>query len=81
VTENTDGISSTAQLLVDALKPHTPFAEAIVRRQCERGGKSIASLTDDDFDAILPLIITAASTFVEPAVIAQLRLLGALHKK
>jgi hypothetical protein len=64
-----------AQRLIDRLKPHTPFAEAIVRRQAERAAISLATLTDADMGKLFPLIVAAASTFVDPSVIANLKLI------
>ncbi len=64
-----------AQRLIDRLKPHTPFAEAIVRRQAERAGLSLAKLSDEDIDQLFPFIVAAASTFVDPSVIANLKLI------
>lgn len=66
-------LTSTAQRLVDLLSPHTPFAEAIVRRQAERAGKSLSSLEEGDLPEVVPLIETAAQHFVDPPVLAQLK--------
>jgi hypothetical protein len=67
---------ATARAIVQILKPHTPFAEAIVRRQVERAGLSATTLVESDLPKVLPLIIAAAHTFVDPEVIAQLKLLA-----
>lgn len=67
--------SHLAQKLIERLKPHTPFAEAIVRRQAERAGLSISKLTDDDMEKLFPMIVAAASTFVDPSIIANLKLI------
>jgi hypothetical protein len=64
-----------AQRLIDRLKPHTPFAEAIVRRQAERAGLSLALLSDEDMEKLFPFIVAAASTFVDPSIIAHLKLI------
>jgi hypothetical protein len=64
-----------AQKLIDRLKPHTPFAEAIVRRQAERANVSLATLDEAQMDVLFPLIIAAASTFVDPSVIVNLKLI------
>lgn len=64
-----------AQRLIDLLKPHSPFAEAIVRRQAERAGISLKTLNDGDMEKLFPLIVAAASTFVDPSVIAHLKLI------
>jgi hypothetical protein len=72
---DTEVPNAFAQRLIDRLKPHTPFAEAIVRRQAERAAVSLATLTDDDMEKLLPLIVAAASTFVDPSVIANLKLI------
>ena len=37
--------SFAALRIVDVLRPHTPFAEAIVKRQAERAGLDPATLT------------------------------------
>ncbi|MGH7281233.1 MAG: hypothetical protein ACRELY_06905 [Polyangiaceae bacterium] len=66
-------ISDTARRLVNHLRPHTPFAEAIVRRQTERAGISIATLSEADLPKVVPMILTAASTFVDPTVLARLK--------
>jgi hypothetical protein len=64
-----------AQKLIDRLKPHSPFAEAIVRRQAERAGLSLTTLNDEDMEKLLPLIVAAASAFVDPSIIANLKLI------
>jgi hypothetical protein len=68
-------LSETARRIVDELRPHTPFAEAIVRRQAERAGLRIESLTDHDLSKLMPLIIAAASGFVDPSVLLRLKLI------
>ena len=67
--------NEVAQRLIDRLKPHTPFAEAIVRRQAERAGISLSTLSDDGMEKLFPLIVAAASTFVDPSIIAHLKLI------
>jgi hypothetical protein len=68
-------LSPLARRLVDELRRHTPFAEAIVRRQAERSGVSIASLSETDLIKIVPLIAAAATGFVDPDVIARFKTL------
>lgn len=58
--------SATAQQLIDLLRPHTPFAEAIVKRQVERAGLSLAAVTESDLSALAPLVFAASSVFVDP---------------
>ena len=65
--------SATAIRIVEMLKPHTPFAEAIVRRQAERANLPIQSLSEADLPKIIPLIVAAAASFVDPAIISQLK--------
>ena len=72
---DTEVPNAFAQKLIDRLAPHTPFADAIVRRQAERAGVSLATLTSDDMDKLFPLIVAAASTFVDPSIIANLKLI------
>ena len=47
-----------------------------IGRQVERAGLSVSALAEADLPAVLPLIIAAAHTFVDPHVIAQLKLLA-----
>jgi hypothetical protein len=68
-------MSVTASHLVESLKPHTPFAEAIVRRQVERAGLRLEALADADLPRLIPLILAAAGPFVDPIVLARLKLL------
>jgi hypothetical protein len=65
--------SRVADQLIALLQPHTPFAEAIVKRQAERAGLDLARLEDTDLVILGPMILKAASTFVDPAGLAQLR--------
>jgi hypothetical protein len=65
--------SPTARRLIEELRPHTPFAEAIVRRQAERAGLLIHSLSASDLPKVVPLILAAATGFVDPAVIIHIR--------
>jgi hypothetical protein len=67
--------SAAAIRIVEILRPHTPFAEAIVRRQSERAGLSVAALTPEDAPKIIPLVVAASHAFVDPSVIAELRAL------
>jgi hypothetical protein len=70
---NDPRLAPTAQRLLDELAPHTPFAEAIVRRQAERAGLRLEELTDAHLPHIVPLIVAASSAFVDPHVLARLR--------
>jgi hypothetical protein len=65
--------SSEALRLCELLRPHTPFAEAIVRRQCERCGVAPQFLTAEDIPKVGPLVIAAAGVFVDPTVLTGLR--------
>lgn len=58
--------SATARQLIDLLRPHTPFAEAIVKRQVERAGLSIANVAERDLTVLGPLIFAASSVFLDP---------------
>ena len=66
-------MSPTASMLVNLLRPHTPFAEAIVRRQAERLGLSCEALTEADLPRIGPMIVTAASMFLDPPALALIK--------
>ena len=66
-------LSPIARGLVDQLKPHTPFAEAIVRRQAERAGVQLATMEQKDLVKVVPLLLAAASTFVDPVVLQSLK--------
>ena len=72
--------SSTAAWLIALLAPHTPFGEAIVRRQAERIGKTLATVEGGDVARMGPLIVVAAGVFLDPpalsAVTAALRTRG-----
>ena len=68
-----EAFSPTAERLAAELRPHTPFAEAIVRRQSERAGVSPGSMTEQDLQKVVPLVIAAASGFVDPSVVARIR--------
>ena len=65
--------SETAAWLIGLLRPLTPFAEAIVRRQAERAGIPVSRLTTDHLARIGPMILSAAQMFVDPARLARLR--------
>jgi hypothetical protein len=67
------GFSSTAAWLVALLRPHTPFAEAIVKRQVERAGLALASLGQADLAKLGPMILSASAPFVDPPVLAGLK--------
>ena len=66
--------SETAAWLIGLLRPLTPFAEAIVRRQVERAGIPIAALGAEHLPTIGPMILSAAQMFVDPGKLASLRL-------
>lgn len=66
-------LSSMAQRLVEELRPHTPFAEAIVRRQAQRAGVAVQTLSESDLHKVVPLIVAAATGFVDPGVLSRLR--------
>lgn len=72
-TPGDDELSSTAARVVSLLNPHTPFAKAIVRRQSERIGRTLATLRAEDLPKLAPLVIAAASVFVDPSELASLR--------
>jgi hypothetical protein len=66
-------MSPTASRLINLLRPHTPFAEAIVRRQAERLGLSYEALDELDLPRIAPMIVTAASMFLDPPALALVK--------
>jgi hypothetical protein len=66
-------MSPTAERLIDTLKPFTPFAEAIVRRQVERAGLDLESFDDGHVERVRPMILSAATVFLDPAQLAQLK--------
>jgi hypothetical protein len=66
-------VSPTAARLVDLLRPHTPFAEAIVRRQAERAGLSLPTLQEADLAKLGPLVYAASSVFLDPPARELLR--------
>ena len=70
-----DELSKTATQVVALLSPYTPFATAIVRRQAERIGRSLATLRQEDLQRLTPLVIAAASVFIDPSELATLRTL------
>jgi hypothetical protein len=63
----------TAERLVDLLRPHTPFAEAIVRRQAERAGVSLQNLREADLAKLGPLVYAASAVFLDPPARELLR--------
>lgn len=65
------GPSATAAWLIALLTPHTPFGEAIVRRQAERIGKSLATVEPGDVARMGPLIVVAAGVFLDPPALAS----------
>jgi hypothetical protein len=75
-TRGDDELSRTAARVVGLLTPYTPFATAIVRRQSERIGRSLATLRQEDLPKLAPLVVAAASVFVDPGELSALR--GAL---
>lgn len=70
---DTDAPSTTAQRLVDLLRPHTPFAEAIVRRQAERAGLALNAVREEDLPKLGPLVYAASSVFLDPSARDLLR--------
>jgi hypothetical protein len=68
--------SAAALKIVEILRPHTPFAEAIVRRQAERAGISPEGMSREDVGKLLPLVIVASQAFVDPSVVLQLKALA-----
>lgn len=66
--------SETASWLIGLLRPLTPFAEAIVRRQAERAGVPVSHLTADHLPRVGPMILSAAGMFVDPGKLALLRM-------
>jgi hypothetical protein len=68
-----DAPSPTAARLIAILAPHTPFAEAIVRRQAERAGRSLADLGEGDLPKIGVLLVSAAAVFVDPRTLEKLK--------
>lgn len=67
------GASETASWLISLLRPITPFAEAIVRRQAERAGIPMGSLSREDLPVLGPMILGAAQMFVDPSRLTVLR--------
>jgi hypothetical protein len=67
--------SAVALSIVRVLAPHTPFAEAIVRRQAERLGISPEAVSPADLPRLVPLVIAASQAFVDPVVIEALKTL------
>lgn len=65
--------SKTTEELVALLSPHTPFAEAIVKRQAERAGLDLAGLREEHLATLGPMIVKAAATFVDPAALALIK--------
>ena len=59
--------SPTALRLIDLLRPHTPFAEAIVKRQAERAHLTLASIQEHHLAQLGPLIVQASAVFVDPS--------------
>ncbi len=68
--------SPAAEAVIAVLRPHTPFAEAIVRRQAERVGLSLESVGQFDLAKLVPMVIAASHTFVDPGVVAELKRLA-----
>lgn len=66
-------LSTTASRLVALLAPHTPFAEAIVKRQAERAGVKLSSLDREHLEKLGPMIVSAAAMFVDPAALVDLK--------
>jgi hypothetical protein len=66
-------MSPVATRLIGLLEPHTPFAEAIVRRQAERAGLRLEELDLSHIEKIGPDIVRAAAVFVDPPVLARIK--------
>ena len=64
--------SATLRILA-LLRPLTPFADAIVKRQAERAGLDPAKLTERDLTTIGPMIVKAAAVFVDPMGLTTLK--------
>jgi|HubBroStandDraft_1064217.scaffolds.fasta_scaffold92257_2 hypothetical protein len=73
MVDNLVPLSPVASRVVDELKAHTPFAEAIVRRQAERAGVNVATMSPGDLTKVMPLILAASTGFVEPDVLVHLK--------
>ena len=67
------GSSAVGARVVALLLPLTPFAEAIVKRQAERAGLSLATLTEADLKILGPMIVSAAAVFVDPDALLTLK--------
>jgi hypothetical protein len=65
--------SATAARLIGLLRPLTPFAEAIVRRQAERAGIAVADLGPEHVATVAPMVLSAAQMFVDPVRLDLLR--------
>ena len=74
MADDTPQPNATALRVLEILRPHTPFAEAIVRRQAERIGKTVATLTSADLPSIAPQIVAASALFIDPPALARLKL-------
>ena len=66
-------LSPAAERVIGTLKPYTPFAEAIVKRQVERAGLDVASLRDEQVERLAPMILAAARMFLDPVQLSQLK--------
>jgi hypothetical protein len=65
--------SPVAERLIAFLRPHTPFAEAIVRRQAERAGIDLSRMSESDLKVIGPMLVKAAAVFVDPIALTWLK--------
>lgn len=65
--------NALAKSVIALLQPHTPFAEAIVRRQAERAGINLATLDRADMAKLGPMIIVAVAVFVDPSALKQIK--------
>jgi len=68
-----DGPSETAERLISLLRPYTPFADAIVRRQAERAGIPLHLVTREHLARLTPMIVLAVQTFVDPADLVEIK--------
>jgi hypothetical protein len=77
MTTTAPAMSPTAERVIGLLKPLTPFAEAIVRRQAERAGLDLGALREEHVTRVGPMIVSAAKVFLDPVQLEQLKRLMA----
>ena len=73
MTSAPEGPSETAERLIALLRPFTPFAEAIIRRQAERAGIPLRLVNREHLTKLTPMIVLAAQTFIDPADLAEIK--------